>query len=145
AKASCLIDRLMLSSDDAEIIAVAKAFGCDAPFVRPAQLANDTASSLAVVRHALAEIGGDFSYLVLLQPTSPLRTAQDIDGSIRLCDAKGASTCVSVCEVEKTPYWMFRVDDNLRLTPLFPPEQIPESRQSAPSVYLLNGAVYVAR
>lgn len=145
AKGSALIDRLILSSDDPEIMAAATAFGCEVPFVRPAALATDQAGSLDVVRHALAALPERFDYVVVLQPTSPLRTSADIDAAIRLCVERGTTTCVTVCAVDKTPYWMFKMDSDARLVPLFPASQMPQSRQDAPKVFQLNGAVYVAR
>jgi len=145
AKGSRYIDRLVLSSDDDEIIDVARTWGCDIPFVRPAELASDTARSLDVVCHALNALPTRWDYVVVLQPTSPLRTSDDIDACIRLCAERGATTCVTVCAVDKTPFWMFKMDDEERLVPLFPAAQMPESRQAAPKVYQLNGAVYVAR
>src|SRR4051794_29098155 len=74
-KASRFIDRVVLSSEDAEIIEVAKAHGCDVPFVRPSELSRDETPSLDPVLHALDQLP-DFDWLVLLQPTSPLRTAE---------------------------------------------------------------------
>lgn len=145
ARGSGLVDRLILSSDDQEIISVAKTWGCEVPFVRPAELATDQAGSLDVVRHALSAIPERYDFVVLLQPTSPLRTSDDIDGCIRLCMTRGAATCVTVCAVDKTPYWMFKKDPSDRLIPLFPASEMPQSRQQAPVVYQLNGAVYVAR
>jgi CMP-N,N'-diacetyllegionaminic acid synthase len=142
-RCSAHIDHLVLSSDDAEIIAAARAHGCEAPFVRPAELATDTAASLDVARDAIARVGRGFHYLVLLQPTSPLRASQDIDQALQLCEDSRASTCVSVCEVDKSPYWMVRVADDQRISPLL--AELPPNRQSAPKVYILNGAVYVAR
>ncbi len=139
------IDHLILSSDDEEIIAVAREWGCEVPFVRPDELASDTAGSLDVVRHALELEGEGYDYIVLLQPTSPLRTPEDINATLDLCHTRNTPTCVSVCEVDKTPYWMFKVDDNSCLEPLFPIEQMPVNRQEANPVYMLNGAVYVAR
>ena len=91
AKASRYIDRLILSSEDRAIIDVATAHGCEAPFVRPAELATDEADAMAVVRHALSALPERYDYLLLLQPTSPMRTANDIDGAIELCiNARGA-------------------------------------------------------
>lgn len=144
AKRSATIDRLILSSDDAEIIAVAREWGCEAPFVRPAALATDSATSLDVVRHALTAAGEGFDYVALLQPTTPLRCGGDIDHCVRLCEEKGASTCVSACETDKSPYWMFQVGADRIIRPLFTLEQMPDRRQAAPIVYVLNGAVYVA-
>lgn len=145
AKKSRHVDRLVLSSEDAAIIEVAKRFGCEVPFVRPPELATDTADSLQVVRHALGVIGEHYDYVVLLQPTSPMRLAEDIDGVIESCAKSEAMACVSVCEPDKSPYWMLTMDASGRSKTLFPAERIPDRRQDAPKVYALNGAVYVAR
>ena len=93
AKCSRYIDRLILSTDDPAIVAVAKQFGCDVPFMRPAELATDQADSMVVVRHALQAIGERYDYLVLLQPTSPLRIAADIDAAVERCLQSDAPTC----------------------------------------------------
>ncbi len=145
ALTSKTIDHVILSSDDEEIISVAKKWGCEAPFVRPDELASDTAGTLDVVRHALKLEGEGYDYVVLLQPTSPLREPGDIDAAVELCHTRNTPTCVTVCEVDKTPYWMFKLDENACLEPLFPIEQMPVNRQAANPVYMLNGAVYVSR
>jgi CMP-N,N'-diacetyllegionaminic acid synthase len=145
ARGSRYIDRLILSSDDPAIIDVAVECGCEAPFVRPAELAGDQADSMAVVRHAIAALPEQFEYLVLLQPTSPMRRTEDIDGAIERCVRGGAPACVSVSEADKSPFWMVRLDAQGIMHPLFPAHQIPYRRQDAPLVFALNGAVYVAR
>ena len=145
AKKSRYIDRLILSSDDPAIIDVARKFSCEVPFVRPAELATDRADSLQVVRHAIAAIPERYDYLVLLQPTSPMCLTEDIDGAIKLCAESGAAACVSVCEPDKSPYWMMTVDKSGRAQTLFSAEKIPDRRQDAPSVFALNGAVFMAR
>lgn len=145
ARASRYIDRLILSSDDRGIIDLARTLGCEAPFVRPSELATDEADSLSVVRHALAALPERYAYLVLLQPTSPMRKAEDIDGAIEACVAGNATACVSVCEAEKSPFWMMQLRENNVIAPLFPPDRIPDRRQDAPRIFALNGAVYVAR
>ncbi|MEW6055178.1 MAG: acylneuraminate cytidylyltransferase family protein [Bdellovibrionota bacterium] len=144
AKKSRFIDRLVLSSDDQEIIQVAEKFGCEAPFVRPAELAGDEVSGVDPVLHALKELPG-YDYVVLLQPTSPFRTAQDIDGCIELCLEKSSPSCVSIAEAEQSPYWMFSLNEGLCLSPLFDLKSMPTRRQEAKTVYSLNGAVYVAK
>jgi CMP-N,N'-diacetyllegionaminic acid synthase len=145
ARNSRYIDRLVLSSDDQAIIDIAVACGCEAPFVRPAALASDQADSISVIRHAIDALPEQFEYLVLLQPTSPMRRTEDIDGAIEHCVKRGAPACVSVCEPEKSPLWMLRLDADGIVHPLFPSQPIPYRRQDAPSVFALNGAVYVAR
>ena len=141
ARRSRTIDRLVLSSDDPEIIAVATKFGAEAPFVRPAELATDEADAMSVVRHALAQFADPYDYLVLLQPTSPLRTADDIDATVARCADAGVP-CVSVCEPDKSPYWMFKCGADGRLVPLL--AALPKRRQDATAVAVLNGAVYAA-
>src|SRR5690606_9725040 len=79
------IDRLILSSDDNEIISIAKSLNCDVPFVRPSELATEISSSMDVVLHALDHVGEFFDFLLLLQPTSPFRTSEDIDAIIESC------------------------------------------------------------
>jgi len=143
AKASRYIDRYILSSDDDEIIAVARAAGCDVPFVRPVELSGDTADGLAVVRHALGMLPERYDYVVNLQPTSPLRTAADIDGAIELCVGAGARACASVVEAEESPYWMLTRDDAGHSRYIVSAEKIPLRRQLAPKAYSLNGAIFV--
>ena len=100
---------------------------------------------MAVVRHAIHALPEQFEYLVLLQPTSPMRRTEDIDGAVERCVERGAPACVSVCEADKSPFWMLRLDAQGMVHPLFPADQIPHRRQDAPTVFALNGAVYVAR
>ena len=136
-------DRVVLSSDDEAIMAAARDCGCEVPFRRPAALATDTASSLDVVLHALDELPG-FDVLLLLQPTSPLRTAADIDAACALFERQGALSCVSVSPVAQSPYWMYTLDAQQGLSPLLPlPEGITR-RQDLPPVVALNGAIYLA-
>ncbi|MDH4395560.1 MAG: acylneuraminate cytidylyltransferase family protein [Limnobacter sp.] len=143
AFASTVINRVILSSDDDEIMEVAAAAGCDIPFRRPTDLASDKASSMDVVFHALQELPG-YDFVVLLQPTSPLRTAEDIDEAFHLMQAHNAPACVSVTEVEQSPYWMYKLTDDDRLTGLLEPLSGVSRRQDLPSVYTLNGAIYIA-
>lgn len=138
------VDRVVLSSDDEEIIAAARAAGCEAPFCRPAHLASDMATSIDVVLHALDRLPG-FEYVILLQPTSPLRTAADIDAAFALMLESAAPSCVSVCETDQSPYWMYRVAGDNKLQRLLPEGEGIARRQDFPPIYVLNGAIYIAR
>jgi CMP-N,N'-diacetyllegionaminic acid synthase len=144
AKASRYVDRVILSSDDPAIAAAAGQFGCEVPFMRPAELATDEADSMGVIRHALQALPERYDYLLLLQPTSPLRTSGDIDAALEQYLQSGAQTCVSVCEADKSPYWMMTLAAGNTVQPLFPPEQTPSRRQDAPQIFALNGAIYIA-
>jgi CMP-N,N'-diacetyllegionaminic acid synthase len=141
---SRVVSQVVLSSDDDEIIAAAKAWGCTVPFRRPDHLASDTATSMDVVLHAIDEVPG-FDYVMLLQPTSPLRTALDIDAAFEILKAEHAPSCVSVTEAEQSPYWMYRLDERSKLHCLLPADSMAQRRQDLPSVYILNGAIYIAR
>ncbi|WP_102273801.1 acylneuraminate cytidylyltransferase family protein [Cytobacillus massiliigabonensis] len=143
-KKSKYIDRVIVSSDDSEIIRISKAYGADVPFIRPKHLAEDKTPGIDPVIHALKELP-DYDYVVLLQPTSPLRLAEDIDGCIEQLVRTKSSACVSVTESEKSPYWMYIVLENGGMKPFIPQKEVAVPRQDLPSVYMLNGAVYVAK
>ena len=103
AKGSRFVDRVVVSTDGTEIADVARGLGADVPFMRPADLATDDASTQDVVLHCLDELekeGSGYDLLVLLQPTSPLRKAEDVDSALELLAARGADAVVGVCRVE---------------------------------------------
>lgn len=137
------LDRLILSSDDEEIMTVAEKYGCEVPFQRPANLARDDTPSIDALLHALARVE-PHDYVVLLQPTSPLRTAEDIDATIARCHAEDAQSCVTVTETDKPPQWMYTLLDDYRLRPVLEQDERANRRQDAPKTYVLNGAVFVA-
>lgn len=139
------VDRLILSSDDNEIIAAARAADCEVPFKRPDSLAGDAIPIQDVLIHALDNLAETFDYLVLLQATSPLRGAADIDGAIETCLRTGAPACVSVTTPGKPPYWMYHVDAEGRMERVVEPPAEANRRQQLPPVTVLNGAVYVVR
>ncbi|ABC43898.1 cytidylyltransferase domain-containing protein [Salinibacter ruber] len=137
------LDRLILSSDDGEIMEVAEEYGCEVPFQRPAELAQDDTPSIDTLLHAIEQVESH-DYIVLLQPTSPLRTADDIDATMSLCHRNGGTACVTVTETDKPPQWMYILRDNHRLEPVVDQEESITRRQAAPDVYVPNGAVYAA-
>jgi len=142
AQRSRYVDRLIVSSDDAEILATARRWGCEAPFVRPAELAQDDTPGVLPVLHALSELPG-YGYVVALQPTSPLRSPEDLDACLERCHGQEANACVTVTVAEKSPYWMMVPESGHRVKPLLGWDT--SRRQDLPTVYVLNGAVYVAR
>lgn len=144
AKKSKYIDRLILSSEDKEIIKVAKDWGCEIPFIRPAELAKDETPGIEPVIHAINALEEKYDYVVLLQPTSPLRQVNDIDGCIKTCFDSQASSCVSVTEVNQHPYLMYTTDNEGILCKLIAKQEKIFRRQDLPAVYILNGAVYIA-
>jgi len=139
------IDRLILSSEDDEIIRVAMEFGCDVPFIRPAELALDKTTGIEPALHALHVLPDKYDYVVLLQPTSPLRLVDDIDGCIEMFVKQNANVCVSVSTPAKNPYWMYFLDSKSRLDPVIKAHNTILLRQNLPEVYMLSGAVYIAK
>lgn len=144
AKKSAYIDRLILSSEDSEIIEVARTLGCEVPFIRPKHLAEDSTSGMDPVLHAINELPG-YDFVLLLQPTSPFRTVKDIDFFLEKLIESGAPASVSVTIADKSPYWMYTLKDNEHLEPLLKQEQPYERRQDLPDVFVLNGAIYGAQ
>jgi len=145
ARASRYVDRVITSSDDDEIISVARAFGCDVPFKRPSELADDKAPGIAPVMHAMENLTG-YDIVVLLQPTSPLRTVEDVDLCLEQLLRSGAPSCVSVCEAECHPYIAFERLSDGTLRSFISDRQVTNlRRQDFPLALRLNGAVYAAR
>jgi len=145
ALSSSYVDRLILSSDDPAIIAAAKAGGCEVPFVRDAALSGDEALVNDVVVDALRRVPG-YDIVLLLQPTSPLRTAGDIDGVLERLEATGARACVTLRPAEEHPYWSFKLGEGAHLVRFAQPSPGQTlRRQDLPEAWYLNGAIYAAR
>lgn len=144
------LTRTILSSDDPEILSVGRALGVEVPFVRPKELATDTASSVTVVLHALKFVeeteAGRYDFVCLLQPTCPLRTASDIDNAIEMLAQSDADAVVSLSRVEEPhPMKMMLVSDQV-IHPLFPDKWHEHlRRQELPPVFSLNGGIYCVR
>ena len=143
AKKSSLIDRVIVSSEDEEILALAASFGGDIPFARPRNLSLDDTPGVEPVLHALESLM-DFDYVVVLQPTSPLRIVSDIDGSIEQAVSRQVPSVVTVSIPEKLPFWMCTVGPTGQLNYLFAEGEDTLRRQDAQEIYALNGAVFVA-
>lgn len=146
ARSAHQLDRLILSTDDDEIAALGRRHGAEVPFMRPPQLASDTATGHDVVVHAvktLAERGRQFDYVVVLQPTSPLRGHQDIDDAITLLLNKGADAVVSVCQTDHPPEWSNTLPDDLSMRDFLRPGVRNTRSQDLPTSYRLNGAIYI--
>lgn len=134
-------DRIIVSSDDSEIRQVAKQAGADVPFIRPARLAKDETPGVDPILHATRELPG-YDVVIVLQPTSPLRSSADIDGCAGAVLEGDAGGAVSVQRVEKPPQWIYRLDASGTLRPFMDEEEVSR-RQEVSDLYRLNGAVYV--
>lgn len=149
ALGSLHLERVIVSTDDEEIARVSREWGAEVPFMRPAELAEDDSPHLEVIRHALgwleSESEAEIDYLLLLQPTSPLRTSADIDEAIALCEEKDADAVVSVCRMHDHPFLSKQVTPDGRLLDFVEKPQGYLARQRLPPAYSLNGAIYMVR
>lgn len=150
AQKSQLITDIIVSTDSLEIIKIAKSQGIEVPFIRPAELANDTAKSIDVVIHAvnkLHEHGRSYDAVVLLQPTNPFRPEGFIDRAIKQFISGGYDALVSVLPVphEFNPHWVFEPDDNGNLKIATGEETIIARRQELPTAYYRDGSIYITK
>lgn len=149
ALASTRIDEILLSTDDEEIAAFCASSGVATHYRRPAQLASDDAPMLAALEHGLEwlarEKGAAPEEVLLLQPTSPLRTAADIDGAVERFRQTAADTLASVHTLGEHPSECVAVEgEGWRY--LVPPPPRAARRQDYPGrYYFINGALYLAR
>ncbi len=142
ALSSRLINSVVVSTDDPEISEVALKFGAEVPFQRPTELSTDFTPGIEPVLHALGLLPS-FDAVVLLQPTSPLRSTKDIDNCIELLLQTAAKAVVSVTAAKNHLAWNYQIDSEGRLEPVINSSQITR-RQDLPKVYSLNGAIYAS-
>lgn len=143
AKGSKSLTAFLVSTDDPEITEVAKSWGAEV-LPRPAELAQDITPMPEVIHHVLRERGAGFDIILLLQPTCPQRTPEDIDAALEAFEDPRVQSVMSVYQVEDHhPGRMYKRDDG-RLAPLFP-EWIAARRQDLPAIYHRNGAIYACR
>lgn len=156
AQQAKLLDAFLVSTDDAEIAAVARSYGADAPFLRPAEFARDDSPDLEFMCHALDWLevvrGWTPEIIVNLRPTGPLRTGEDIDRVIRLMLDTGCDSARTISIPAHNPFKMWRVDAaSARMDPLMPTEHFAVlgtdvPRQLLPqNVYWQNGLVDATR
>lgn len=146
ARQCTFIDKIIVSTEDEEIARVARNAGAEVPFMRPHVLATDDAKGFDVVLHCINWFEKNNSFydiLLLLQPTSPLRSPLDIENALKRLFEKDAGSIISVCAVEHHPYWSNELPENLSMKNFIKPEATV-NRQDLPVFYRLNGAIYLA-
>jgi CMP-N-acetylneuraminic acid synthetase len=142
--------RVILSTDDDEIADIGRTAGIDVPFMRPRELALDTTPSLPVLQHAanwLDDAHDPYQAIVLLQPTSPLRTAATIDGCVALLERSGADSVMTVIPIpaEHNPHWVYVRDASGALTLVTGEKEPIARRQDLPPAFCRDGSVFVVR
>jgi CMP-N,N'-diacetyllegionaminic acid synthase len=140
SQASLAVDRVVVSTDDMAIADEAVRWGAEVPFMRASHLAGDETSMADVVTDVLQRID-DGDWVVLLQPTSPLRTGSDIDSVIGAAIGANADSAVSLRQAKAHPAWLWTLTEDQRVRPLIPGDQ-PTRRQDLERVYERSGAVF---
>lgn len=141
---SVYLDRIIVSTDDNQIAAVSEQYGAEVPFRRPAKLATDEAQTIDTVVHAIEQIEEKYDYVVLLQPTQPLRTTKQIDEAIRQIVDANETSLVSVERVTQHPILYRTIDQKGHLHPLIN-ESSTVRRQDFKPYYMVNGLIYINR
>lgn len=145
ARASGVLGRIVVSTEDNEVAEAARALGLDVPFMRPPELARDPAGVVQVALHALEVLeaaGESFDTLVTLLPTCPLRSAEDIRGAYDLFIEKKRPFLLSISEFDHTPLAALGTTEDGRLEPYLP-QYFGRKSQEMPKAYRPNGAVHV--
>lgn len=144
ATESVFVDRVIVSTDDPEIAHVAHEHSAEVPFLRPPDLSSDRAKTGSVVLHAVNSLClPDHATVVILQPTSPFRSRQDIDAAFTLYQQRQADGVVSVCECEHSPLWSNTLSADGNMEGFLKKEILSASLSDIPRYYRLNGAIYV--
>ena len=145
AKKSKYIDEVLVSTDGEQIAKIAKDYGAYVPFLRPKELASDTAKTIDGILHAVNYLQNNneiYDVLVLLQPTQPLRTAKEVDAAIELFFDKNEQALASISEVEDHPLLVRTVLEDGTMKNLLD-ENSTCRRQDMPKFYRINGAIYI--
>ncbi|WP_044736780.1 cytidylyltransferase domain-containing protein [Geobacillus kaustophilus] len=145
AKNSKYLDRIIVSTDDKEIAEVAEKCGAEVPFLRPKELATDNAKTIDALIHAVKELekrGSKYDYVVLLQPTQPLRRSWHIDEAIQKIVETNEESLVSVSEVKEHPILMRTIGEDGKVKNLMGISSTVR-RQDFPTFYKVNGAIYI--
>jgi len=150
AKSSKYIDDIFVTTDCNDIAAVSNQFGVEVPFLRPAELASDTSSSMDVVEHVISHFKQQsvtFDYIVLLEPTSPLRKENDIDNAISMCVLdSSADGIISVGEVHmEHPMIVKKIDTDGKITSYIDDVKKITQRQQADKAYFPYGVIYMIK
>ena len=144
AHQSKYIDRCIVSTDCKNIANICRLHGCEVPFMRAGSLATDSSNSNEVIIDSLHQLDKEYDLVISLQPTSPLRNAEDIDNALEIIYQKKAPALVSVCVSSKPFSWHHTLDNNGIIKPIVEAIDKP-NRQDYHRTYLPNGALFIAR
>ncbi len=142
-KNSKYINKVVVSSNSDKILNIAKQLNVDT-IKRPENLSTDTANTFDTIEHTINNTE-EFEYIVLLQPTSPLRTSKHIDEAIQLLEEKNADAIISVCETEHSPLWANILPEDNNFEGFFKDDILNKRSQDLPIYHRLNGAIYICK
>lgn len=148
AKESNMFEEIFVSTDSEKYAEIAREFGAQVPFLRSRENATDSASSWTAVREAIAmyqKAGKEYDTVTLLQPTSPLRSAEDICNGFETFLNKNANAVVGVCEVDHSPLWSNVLPEDLSMRDFIDESILNRPRQELPKYYRINGALYIVK
>lgn len=149
AQKSKKVDEIFISTEDSEIIALCRPLGFEFPYIRPEELATDTASLVDVIIHALDWKKKNKNEIpdavVLLQPTSPLRSTEDIDGAIEQFIIKKVDTLIGVHAMIEHPYECIRLVGNSWSYLARPSREVYRRQDYRENFYFINGAIYIVK
>ena len=148
AMKSNIFTEIMVSTDSEEYSKIATEIGAKVPFLRSKENSNDRSGSWDVVMEVLEnyqKLGKKFDTVCLLQPTSPLRTSQDIINGYNLLNEKNADSIIGVCEMDHSPLWSNTLSDDLSMNDFINEEIDNMPRQDLPIYYRVNGALYIKK
>lgn len=146
ARSASSLDRLVVSSDDPEVLECARSYDQELPLRRPAELARDRSPAIDYVRHALDAVGGEFDAVAIVQATSPFTQPGDIDATVSLLQSTSADTAVSVMKLDHAIHPVkLKVMEGDRLLPYIEEERGRMAAQDLPDLYVRNCSVYATR
>lgn len=143
------IDRLIVSTDDEEIAAISSECGADVPFLRPKELATSDSLQIDTIRYNIKNLeidGPPIKWVVLLQPTAPFRSVEDVQGCLDLMAEQNSDTVITIAEVgSRHPSGIYRMDGTNRVQPFAQIDPSGHNRQRLENIYWRTGSVYVIR
>lgn len=142
ALGSKYVDQVVVSSDDDEVLEVSQNFGATT-IKRPDELSSDSATTFDAIKHAIDSIQQRYGYVVLLQPTSPLRDQNHIDEAIKLLIDRKADAVISVCKMDHSPLWSNILPDDWDMSHFMRNEIKNKRSQDLPTYHRINGAIYI--
>ena len=150
ALAAETLDQIVVSSDNSEVLNIARSYDKGIALTRPAELATDTSPAISYVNHALEALenegGGPFTAIVILQASSPFTLAEDIDGTVRLLERTGADSAVSIMQLDHAIHPIkLKILQGDRLLPYLEEEEGRMAAHELPTLYVRNCSIYATR